>query len=137
MIRWNVGVVQWLEASYPQRGTGIVRVIDPDLNLDPEAADHFDIDVWSDSDDGGIDLIVTETGDATGIYEGTAHFTVTDEPSGHGFIVSEGDTVTARYQDNTLPDPYSTAEELYVIDTMLIRKLLYHLLKESSYNLRT
>ena len=56
LIRWNIGEVAWLEASYPASGTGVVRVIDPDVNLNPEAVDNFDIDVWSDSDAGGIDL---------------------------------------------------------------------------------
>ncbi len=120
MIRWNVGEIQWLEASYPASGQGIVRIIDSDLNIDPEAVDNFDVDVWSDSDGGGIDLTVTETNEATGIYEGTVHFTVTDESSGHRLRVSEGDTVTAEYEDHTLPDPYSTADELDVTATTLI-----------------
>jgi hypothetical protein len=61
LIRWNIGEVQWLEASYPASGTGVVRVIDPDMNLNPEAVDNFNADVWSDSDAGGIDLTVTKT----------------------------------------------------------------------------
>jgi hypothetical protein len=60
-VRWSIGETQWLEASYPASGTGVVRGIDPAMNLDPEAVDHFDVDVWSDSDAGGIDLTVTET----------------------------------------------------------------------------
>ena len=107
LIRWNIGETQWLEASYPASGTGVVRVVDPDLNLNPEAVDNFDVDVWSDSDAGGIDLTVTETNEATGIYEGTVFFTTTDESSGHRLRVAEGDTITAEYEDNTLPDPYT------------------------------
>jgi len=61
LIRWNIGEVQWLEASYPASGTGVVRVIDPDMNLNPEAVNNFNVDIWSDSDAGGIDLTVTET----------------------------------------------------------------------------
>ena len=120
LIRWNIGEVQWLEASYPATGTGVVRIIDPDMNLDPEAVDNFDVDVWSDSDAGGIDLTVTETNEATGIFEGTVFFTVTDESSGHRLRVAEGDTVTAEYEDNTLPDPYTTADELDITATSLI-----------------
>jgi hypothetical protein len=37
-------------------GTGVVRIIDPDMNLDPEAVDNFNVDVWSDSDAGGMTL---------------------------------------------------------------------------------
>ena len=137
LIRWNVGVIQWLEASYPASGTGIVRVIDPDLNLDPEAVDNFDADVWSDSDGGGIDLTVTETNEATGIYEGTVYFTVTDESSGHRLRVSEGDTVTARYQDNTLPSPYTDADELNITATTLIGTIVPPLERAPVSNLRT
>ncbi|HXV66597.1 MAG TPA: hypothetical protein VD731_05195 [Nitrosopumilaceae archaeon] len=120
LIRWNIGEVQWLEASYPATGTGVVRVVDPDMNLNPEAVDNFEADVWSDSDAGGIDLTVTETNEATGIFEGTVFFTVSDESSGHRLRVAEGDTITAEYEDNTLPDPYTTADELDITATAII-----------------
>jgi hypothetical protein len=137
LIRWNIGEVQWLEASYPASGTGVIRVIDPDMNLDPEAVDNFDVDVWSDSDAGGIDLTVTETNEATGIYEGTVFFTTTDESSGHRLRVAEGDTVTAEYEDNTLPDPYTTADELDITATSLIGTVVPPLERAPAANLRT
>ncbi|CAE6486890.1 hypothetical protein [Candidatus Nitrosotenuis uzonensis] len=120
LIRWNIGEVMWLEASYPASGTGVVRVIDPDMNLNPEAVDNFKVDVWSDSDAGGIDLTVTETNEATGIFEGTVFFTTTDSSSGHRLRVAEGDTVTAEYEDNTLPAPYTRADELDITGTAFI-----------------
>ena len=120
LIRWNVGEVQWLEASYPASGSGIVRVIDPDMNLNPEAVDNFDIIVWSDSDGGGIDLTVTETNAATGIFEGTVFFGVGVDTSGHRLRVVEGDTVTAQYYDNTLPAPFKETERVRVGATTLI-----------------
>ena len=137
LIRWNIGEVQWLEASYPASGTGVVRVIDPDMNLDPEAVDNFDVDVWSDSDAGGIDLTVTETNEATGIFEGTVFFTTTDESSGHRLRVAEGDTVTGEYEDNTLPDPYTTADELDITATSLIGTVVPPLERAPAANLRT
>ena len=120
LIRWNVGEVQWLEASYPASGSGIVRVIDPDMNLNPEAVDNFDITVWSDSDGGGIQLTVTETNAATGIFEGTVFFGVGVDTSGHRLRVVEGDTVTAQYYDNTLPAPFKETERVRVGATTLI-----------------
>jgi len=120
LVRWNIGETQWLEASYPAGGTGVVRIVDPDMNLDPEAVDNFDVDVWSDSDAGGIALTVTETNEATGIYEGTVFFTTTDESSGHRLRVAEGDTITAEYEDNTLPDPYTRSDELDITGTSVI-----------------
>ncbi len=137
LIRWNIGEVQWLEASYPASGTGVVRVIDPDMNLDPEAVNNFNIDVWSDSDAGGIDLTITETNEATGIFEGTVFFTTTDQSSGHRLRVAEGDTVTAEYEDNTLPDPYSTADELDISATTLIGTIVPPLERAPAANLRT
>ena len=137
LVRWNIGEVQWLEASYPASGTGVVRVIDPDLNLNPEAVDNFNVDVWSDSDAGGIDLTVTETNEATGIFEGTVNFTVTAESTGHRLRVAEGDTVTAEYEDNTLPDPYNTSDVLDITATSLIGTVVPPLERVIMNNLRT
>ncbi|MBP0133789.1 MAG: hypothetical protein ITD40_02330, partial [Nitrosarchaeum sp.] len=137
LIRWNVGEVQWLEASYPASGTGVVRVIDPDMNLDPEAVDNFAANIWSDSDAGGIDLTVTETNEATGIFEGTVFFTVSDSSAGSRLRVAEGDTVTAEYEDNTLPNPYTTADELNVTATSLIGTVVPPLERAPAANLRT
>ena len=112
LIRWNIGEVQWLEASYPTTGTGVVRVIDPDMNLDPEVLDNLDINVWSKTEPAGIDLIVTETKPSSGIFEGEVFFNEIDLSGGNHLTVHGRDTVTAEYKDNTLPDPYTTADEL-------------------------
>jgi len=137
LIRWNIGEVQWLEASYPASGTGVVRIIDADMNLNPEAVDNFAVDAWSDSDAGGIDLTVTETNEATGIFEGTVFFTVSNDSSGHRLRVAEGDTVTAEYEDNTLPEPYTTADELDITATTLIGTIVPPLERAPAANLRT
>ncbi len=123
LIRWNLGEVSWLEASYAASSTGTVRVIDPDMNWRPESVDN-DIDVRSDSDSGGIDLTVTETNQATGIFEGTVTFSLTEDSSGHRLRVAEGDTVKAEYDDNTLPDlpdrNYSPSDVIQITGTTFI-----------------
>jgi hypothetical protein len=136
LIRWNIGEVTWLEATYPASGTGVVRVIDPDMNLNPEAVDNFNVNVWSDSDAGGIDLTVTETNEATGIFEGTVFFTTTDSSSGHRLRVAEGDTVTAEYKDNTLPAPYTKADELNITGTAFIGTVVPPLERAPASNAR-
>ncbi len=113
-IRWNTGEVQWLESSYSGIGTGVVRVIDPDMNLTPEVVDNFDIDVWSDTDKAGMQLTVTETNETTGIFEGTVFFSTSFFSSGHQLRVTPGDTIIASYDDHTLPDPYTTLDELHI-----------------------
>jgi len=136
LIRWNIGEVSWLEASYPATGTGVVRVVDPDMNLHPEAIDNFKVSVWSDSDAGGISLTVTETNEASGIFEGTVNFTTTDNSSGHRLRVAEGDTVTAEYKDNTLPAPYTRADELDITGTSFIGTVVPPLERAPASNAR-
>ena len=119
-IRWNMGETQWLEMSYPTTGTGVVRVIDPDMNLNPNFVDSFDIDVWSDSDLGGIDLAVTETNAATGIFEGTVFFTTTNQSVGSQLRVAKGDFVTADYEDHTLPDPFTVNDDQSIRATTIV-----------------
>ena len=136
LIRWNIGEAQWLEASYAASGTGLVRIVDPDMNLNPESVDNFEIDIWSDTHAGGIDLTVTETNQATGIFEGTVFFTVTDESSGHRLRVSEGDTVTAEYEDRTLPDPHDTRDTIDITATTQIGSIIPPLERAPATNLR-
>ncbi len=136
LIRWNIGEVTWLEASYPASGSGVLRVVDPDMNLNPESVDNFDVDVRSDSDAGGIDLTVTETNEATGIFEGTVFFTLTDASSGHRLRISEGDTVTGYYDDHTLPEPYDTGDSENISASTLIGTLVPPLERAPATNLR-
>ena len=130
LIQWSIGQIRWLEESYSSSDTGVVRVIDPDMNLNPSRFDNFDIDVWSDSDAGGIDLTVTETDDATGIFEGTVFFSTSDESSGHRLRVLDGDAITAEYEDNTLPSPYTPTDDLDIVAKSLIKELSASPLKQ-------
>ena len=136
IIRWNIGDVQWLEASYPASGTGVLRVIDPDMNLNPEAVGNFDVNVASDTDASGITLTVTETNEATGIFEGTVFFTTTGGSSGHRLRVSEGDTVTADYADGTLPLPYTVNDSVSITSTTIIGTIVPPLERAPATNLR-
>ena len=136
IIRWNIGDVQWLEASYPASATGVLRVIDPDMNLNPEAVDNFDVNVKSDTDASGITLTVTETNEATGIFEGTIFFTTTGGSSGHRLRVSEGDTVTADYSDDTLPSPYTTGDSESITSTTIIGTIVPPLERAPATSLR-
>jgi PKD repeat protein len=119
LIRWSEGKASWLETAYPSNGVGIVRIIDPDMNLNPEVINSLRVDVWSDSDAGGIDLALTETKEDTGIFEGKVIFTTADESSGETLRVAEGDAITAKYEDHTLPT--ALGEEIKdIVDTARI-----------------
>ena len=106
------------------------------MNWDPENVDNFEIDVWSDSDAGGISLMITETNEATGVFEGTVSFTSDDESSGHRLRVAEGDTITAEYEDNTLPDPYTRSDDLDITGTAIIGTVVPPLERAPAANAR-
>jgi plastocyanin len=109
MIRWNIGEIQWLETNYSVNESGKIRIIDADLNLNT-FRDSVSANVYSDSDPNGIYITLTETGDASGIFEGKVSFT--KSRSGMGLFVDGGDAITAVYLDDTLPDPYTPYDEL-------------------------
>ena len=120
LIRWNIGETSFSEDSYLSSSSAVVSVIDPDMNTNPDSVENFDIDVYSDSDSGGIELTVTETNESTGVFEATVFFTTADASSGHTLRVSEGDSITAEYSDHTLPSPYSTSDDIDVSATAVI-----------------
>jgi hypothetical protein len=137
LVRWNIGETQWLESSYPAGSSGVIRVIDPDMNWDPENVDNFNVDVWSSSDQGGVSVTVTETNEATGTFEGTVTFTVDDESSGHRLRVAEGDTITVEYDDNTLPGPdYTSGDSLSITGTSIIGTVVPPLERAPAANAR-
>ena len=119
-IRWNVGEVQWLEADYAATGSGVVRVTDPDMNTNPDAVDDIGIVVYSDTFLGGIELTATETQKSSGVFEGVVEFDLYAASQGHRLQVSEGDIVTAAYDDETLPKPDGRGDSLAVTATALI-----------------
>ena len=135
LIRWNIGEIQFLEANYSAPCQGVIRVIDPDMNLNPEKIDSFKINVWSDSDAVGTQLTVYETNESTGIFEGIILFTKTEKSSANMLRVADGDTVTAEYSDRTLPSPYTIKDELEISATTTIGALSPPLERVSVRNL--
>ena len=123
LIRWNVGEVQWLEASYAATGSGIVRVIDPDMNLNPDAVDNLEVVAYSETFIGGTTVTVTETQEASGIFEGTVEFDPESATQGHRLQVTEGDIITAEYDDKTLPRP-DGGDNLIISATTLIGSIV-------------
>ena len=120
VIRWNVGEIQWLEPSYASTDSGVVRVIDPDMNLNPDAVDSMGVVIYSETYVGGIDLIVTETNESTGIFQGTVEFDLDRASQGHRLQVTEGDIVTAVYEDRTLPKPDGRGDSRDIMATTII-----------------
>jgi hypothetical protein len=137
LVRWNIAETAFGEDAYLANSSAAVSVSDIDMNLNNDAIENFTVELWSDSDSGGIDLTVTETSEASGEFTGVVFFTTTDASSGHTLRVSEGDTITASYEDNTLPEPYSNTDSLDVTSTAVIGTIIPPLERAPAANLRT
>jgi len=121
IIQWNYASIEWLESSVSTDGSAVIRVTDPDEDLADTVIDQVTVDVYSDSDSGGVRTTLSETDEGTGIFEGTVNFTSTSISSGDTVRVSEGDTVTAEITDTTLPGPdYTSADTLLFAATTTV-----------------
>lgn len=106
----HVAIVQWEQASYPAKNTKAKIIVDePDMNKFPQSIDRFDIRVFSDSDSKGITLRVTETSVNSGIFE-TIVILTTDPSKENRLRTVDGDTITAKYVDTTLPKDHAEKE---------------------------
>ena len=122
LIRWNVAEVTWLEDSYREGATGTLRVVDPDRNLHPDTPDSIETIVFSDTYRGGIRVALTETEPASGVFEGDVIFDILHS-EGNRLQVSEGDIVTAAYDDATLPPP-DDGDDLRVTGTTTVGSIV-------------
>jgi len=120
LIRWNIGEVQWMHPIHSIGDNASFLVIDPDMNLDPNLVEVFNVRVWSDSDPVGTDILVIETGPETGIFSGSIQFGTKTEES-VAIKVSPGDSVVIEYLDFTLPDPYKKGDSLKITSTTHVK----------------
>ena len=113
-IRWNIGKIQFSEENYLSDKTASIRVIDPDLNLNPESLDHMPIQISSNSDVSGIEVDAIETSESSGTFVATISFTQNTSSSGNRLFTLPGDTIFAKYDDYTIPKPYSISDNLEI-----------------------
>lgn len=111
-VSWNIGTIQFLEDAIFLEGSTTIRVIDADMNLNPEALDNMTIQIFSDSDVAGIEVNAVETSESSGSFVATISFTQTLSSSGNRLYALPGDEISAKYDDYTLPKPYSTSDSL-------------------------
>jgi hypothetical protein len=111
-VSWNVGHIEFSKPNYLAEDQIIIKINDPDMNLNPESPDNVEVDVSSDSDSVGVSVIATETDDESGIFQAAISLTQSSESSGNRLYAVPGDTMTATYHDRTLPPPYSISDEI-------------------------
>ncbi len=112
MISWNIGEIIFDKSIFLVGETAKIQVIDLDMNLNPEAIDRIEVEVSSDSDVAGILVDAIETEDDSGLFEALISFTQTSVSSGNRLFTIPNDSIYAKYEDNTLPSPYSIQDDL-------------------------
>ena len=118
-ITWNMGVVQFTQDIFLINDFVELRVIDHDMNLNPETLDTITVDVFSDSDSGGIQVIATETSERSGDFIASIALS-TSTSSGNRLYAIPGDSIFAKYDDHTLPKPYSKSDEKSIQTSAII-----------------
>jgi hypothetical protein len=113
-VSWNVGTINFVEDIFFLEDSAIIRVIDLDMNLNPEALDNLPIQVFSDSDVAGIEVNAVETSESSGSFVATISLSQNSASSGNRLFSIPGDEISAKYDDYTLPKPYSTSDNLEI-----------------------
>ncbi len=113
-VSWNFGTVEFVNDVFFSDDSVVVRVIDLDMNLNPETIDQIPVEVFSDSDVGGITANAIETSESSGSFIATISLTQNSASSGDRLYAIPGDEISARYVDYTLPKPYSESDNLEI-----------------------
>ena len=114
MISWFIGDIRFENSTYTIGQSANIQVIDPDMNLNPEAIDQINIRVSSDADMAGIEITGIETSEESGIFVATVFFSQNQSSSGNRLYALPGNTLYAKYDDYTLPEPYSISDNIEI-----------------------
>lgn len=114
LISWNIGEINFGKEIYLIGEFAQIIIIDPDMNLNPEAVDQVNVEIYSDSDIAGILVNAIETEEDSGLFKASISFTQNTVSSGNRIFALPGDAIYGKYEDNTLPSPYSIQDDLDV-----------------------
>ena len=126
-VTWNVGTVKFSENSYMTNQTAQIRVIDPDMNLNPESLDRIPVLVSSDADVAGLEVDAIETSESSGIFVANVLFSQNLHSSGNRLFANPENSIYVKYDDYTLPKPYSTSDYLEITDVAKIYSAIQRL----------
>jgi len=111
-IEWNVGDLRIIDVT---EESAEIKLFDRDMNLNPESIDTINIDVFSENDNAGVNIEITETTEDSGIFEGVISITKDDHSSANHLYALPDSQITAKYTDRTLPKPYNTNDDLDIL----------------------
>lgn len=131
-VAWNTGIIELLHGSMDNNNNDdvfflddnnvdsvTVRVIDPDMNLNPQFPDTVMVHMYTDSDVVGIVARAVETTVDSGSFTAAVSLSEHLPSDGNRLYVQSGDHLYARYNDHTLP-----GSNVYSSDTLSIESLI-------------
>ncbi|MBC8516759.1 MAG: hypothetical protein ISR81_02895 [Nitrosopumilus sp.] len=113
-VSWNLGTINFAEDIFFLENSALVRVVDLDMNLNPESLDNLTIQLYSDSDVAGIEVNAVETSESSGAFTATISLSQNSPSSGNRLYSIPGDSIFAKYDDYTLPKPYTKSDNLEI-----------------------
>jgi len=85
------------------------------MNLNPETLDRALVTISSDSDVAGLEVDAIETSENSGIFTTDISFSHNQFSSGTRSFTVPGNSIYAKYDDYTLPKPYTLSDHLEII----------------------
>jgi len=116
-IEWNKGDLEIIDVT---EDSAKIKLIERDMNLNPESIDTVNIDVFSDDDIAGVSMEIAEITENSGIFEGIISITKDNQSSGTRLYALPDSQITAKYTDMTLPKPYNTNDNLDILAQEII-----------------
>ncbi len=108
------GMIQLDAEIYAGEDSATITLMDSDLNTNTNSVETKIINVDSDSEPVGENILLTETGQDTGMFEGTLTLSATN--SAGVLQVSDADTITATYNDADDGSGPATVTDTAIID---------------------
>ena len=118
-INWNKGTIEFSKKNFYFDDLIEIKIIDADMNLNPESIDRISFTVFSDSDNGGLLLDAIETDENSARFYYSIQLTE-NSSSGNQLHSQIGDKIYVKYDDYTLPNPFSISDNIEIIDTAII-----------------
>jgi hypothetical protein len=116
--QWKIGYIQFSQSHFSELPDKLsVRVVDYDMNNNPNKSDKVAVDIWSKSDPKGIQIELFEIGSDIGIFEGDVPISTIKEKN--SIMVSNDDLLTGVYLDGTLP-PTNSSQYIGVVNKSTI-----------------
>ena len=113
-VSWNLDTISFSKELFFLDDSVIVRVIDVDMNLNPETLDAIPIRLFSDSDIVSIEVNAVTTSESSGSFITTITASQNSPSSKNRLYDLSGDEIFVKYDDHTLPKLFSKCDHLEI-----------------------